>query len=268
MEFCERNSLRHVLNDPEILYNWKTILVWAEHLTTALLYLKSHKILHRDIKPENVLVTIDFVLKLGDFGLVRDLSSVAISTNLAGTYRYMSPEAYGVFDRIQIDYPSDLYSTALCLWEIVERRRVFSPEYDNVEHFNHFTFFNDLRNGSFKLSFPIESESPLKALILDEKDEREGSVIDDLESSLATICMTPCTLIEARRNLKNILRGAPNLLITIEKLIDKCTKFPSDHVFLLDRNDDFPQILTPTLIKKASLTLNLYDWLLKKVFLG
>ncbi|CAJ0934625.1 unnamed protein product, partial [Mesorhabditis belari] len=53
MEFCERNSLRHVLNDTELTYSKETVFFWAEHLACALLCLKENQIIHRDIKPEN-----------------------------------------------------------------------------------------------------------------------------------------------------------------------------------------------------------------------
>ncbi|CAJ0917505.1 unnamed protein product, partial [Mesorhabditis belari] len=129
MEYCERGSLSAVLNDPTIVYSMKTVFCWCEHLLAALVYLEENGIVHRDIKPSNVLVKQDWVLKLADFGCVRDLfqkmntSSVA---TLTGTYRYMSPEAYGIYRRKtfkrKINSLNDLYAIGLVIWEIVERR--------------------------------------------------------------------------------------------------------------------------------------------------
>ncbi|CAJ0953425.1 unnamed protein product, partial [Mesorhabditis belari] len=151
MEFCERLSLRHVLKDAEVIYSMKTILGWAEHLTSALLYLKNSQIIHRDIKPENILVTNDFVLKLGDFGFVKEINGNQYSMSVAGTDRYVSPESSGFIREITATYKSDLYSVGLVLWEIVERRKIFE-EYED-EKFKAFALFEDLRMGAFRLKF-------------------------------------------------------------------------------------------------------------------
>ena len=45
-------------------------------LLLALKHLHDHNLLHMDIKPENIFISQDFICKLGDFGLVLDLSKV------------------------------------------------------------------------------------------------------------------------------------------------------------------------------------------------
>lgn len=50
-------------------------------------------ILHRDIKPANILIAADGVLKLGDLGLGRFLTSQTMKAQTkVGTPLYMSPE--------------------------------------------------------------------------------------------------------------------------------------------------------------------------------
>ncbi|CAJ0962710.1 unnamed protein product, partial [Mesorhabditis belari] len=103
----------------------KTVLQWAEHLLAALDHLIEKGIIHRDLKPDNVFVTKDFVLKVGDFGSAREASRTDTFSN-AGSPLYMSPEAAGIFQAMKVTHKSDLYAVGLILWEIIERRRVFS----------------------------------------------------------------------------------------------------------------------------------------------
>ncbi|CAJ0931170.1 unnamed protein product, partial [Mesorhabditis belari] len=160
MEYCERKSLRQVINDTTIVYNQKTMICWAEHLFRALQCLQENHIVHRDLKPENVLVTGDFILKFCDFGCVRELNNTGTVT-MIGTYRYMSPE---MATKSWFTHQSDVYSIGLVLWEISEREVVYA-EY-GVRQFDHFTFFPDFQLGNVQLPSPHCDET-LKQMILD-----------------------------------------------------------------------------------------------------
>ncbi|CAJ0557953.1 unnamed protein product, partial [Mesorhabditis spiculigera] len=91
MEYCEHGSLRDVLADKNLVYSMATVAKWCSELFNALDYIKSMKKVHHDVKPDNLFVHgHDYTLKLGDFGIVRDLKT---SSNLrGGTYGYMAPE--------------------------------------------------------------------------------------------------------------------------------------------------------------------------------
>jgi serine/threonine protein kinase len=77
------------------------------------------RIVHRDIKPENIIVTPEFVAKLTDLGLCRQLDDDAHLTRVGktlGTPLYISPElAKG---RSDIDIRSDLYSLAATVYHL------------------------------------------------------------------------------------------------------------------------------------------------------
>ncbi|CAJ0947983.1 unnamed protein product, partial [Mesorhabditis belari] len=126
LEWCERGSLQDVIDDPKVVYSMKTALC--------------------------ILITEQFVVKLADFGFLCEVESMSTITE-TGTYRYMSPEVYGITGRKMIHCKSDLYAAGLVLWEILERKKIF---YDYVEQegFNHVRFFTDFKKGTLKFELP------------------------------------------------------------------------------------------------------------------
>ena len=77
-------------------------------------------IVHRDIKPENVLIGIDGVVKVADFGLARAVAGTgqtsATGGMLIGTVAYLSPEQ---LERGRADARSDVYAAGIVLYEML-----------------------------------------------------------------------------------------------------------------------------------------------------
>ncbi|WP_116452488.1 Stk1 family PASTA domain-containing Ser/Thr kinase [Blastococcus litoris] len=79
-------------------------------------------IVHRDIKPENVLIGVDGVVKVADFGLARAVvgtgTAQASQTGgvLIGTVAYLSPEQ---LERGKADARSDIYAAGIVLYEML-----------------------------------------------------------------------------------------------------------------------------------------------------
>jgi eukaryotic-like serine/threonine-protein kinase len=98
---------------------------YFQQLLGALAAIHALGIVHRDVKPSNVLVRLDGLVKLGDFGIARfaDAPATAATRELAaGTGAYMSPEQ--VLSR-PLDGRSDLYSAAIVLYEMLAGRTPF-----------------------------------------------------------------------------------------------------------------------------------------------
>ncbi|MEY2945697.1 MAG: hypothetical protein RL243_449, partial [Actinomycetota bacterium] len=89
-------------------------------------------ILHRDLKPENVFLADDGRIKLGDFGLARDVNSNTSTGSLLGTIAYIAPE---LLTRGQADARSDVYSAGIMLFEFLTARQPFAG--DDVAHIAH-----------------------------------------------------------------------------------------------------------------------------------
>jgi serine/threonine protein kinase len=82
-------------------------------------------IVHRDIKPDNILITPEGQVKITDFGLAHICGCARITSSgeSLGTPCYMAPEQ--VTGTEPIDGRTDVYSTAVVLYEIVTGRPPF-----------------------------------------------------------------------------------------------------------------------------------------------
>ncbi|MEX2458782.1 MAG: Stk1 family PASTA domain-containing Ser/Thr kinase [Actinomycetota bacterium] len=127
MEFVRGHSLRQVLARVGRLSAAQSADV-AIQVLAALDHAHTRGIVHRDIKPENILVTLDGVVKVADFGLARALAESAITHapgTVTGTVQYLAPE------QVQgdpADARTDLYSLGIVLFELLTGRVPFSGE--------------------------------------------------------------------------------------------------------------------------------------------
>lgn len=96
------------------------VVRWVRDAAIALDYAHKQGMVHRDIKPSNIFLCSDGVLKVMDFGLVRDLDQISITRtgDFMGTPCYMSPEQL-LSKRIKIDHRTDIYSLGLTLYELL-----------------------------------------------------------------------------------------------------------------------------------------------------
>lgn len=80
-------------------------------------------ILHRDLKPGNLMLDSKGLVKLGDFGLARELSSTSrFATTYVGTPFYMSPE---MVNEQRYDERSDVWALGCLLYELTALRPPF-----------------------------------------------------------------------------------------------------------------------------------------------
>jgi serine/threonine-protein kinase len=85
-------------------------------------------LVHRDVSPHNVLVGVDGVAKLADFGLARSLARGDRSTTggvLKGKAGYLAPE---YIRGAPIDARVDIFALGVVLWESLTRERLFPAE--------------------------------------------------------------------------------------------------------------------------------------------
>ncbi|KAF8709874.1 hypothetical protein HU200_029587 [Digitaria exilis] len=86
---------------------------FTRHILNGLAFLHSQKIMHRDIKGANLLVDINGVVKLADFGMAKHLSTAAPNLSLKGTPYWMAPEVV----RATLDKSAG-YDLAVDIWSL------------------------------------------------------------------------------------------------------------------------------------------------------
>jgi len=130
MEYCEGGDLNQLIKRckktgefiaEDIIWKIFTQVLLAIHVIHNH---KEGKILHRDIKPSNVFLDKDNNVKLGDFGLSRELSNESkFAYSHVGTPYYMSPEQ---IDETKYNEKSDIWSLGCFLYELT----TFHPPFE------------------------------------------------------------------------------------------------------------------------------------------
>lgn len=135
MEYIDGKILRRLMDagafEPKV----------AVHIALGILDAldESHRagIIHRDIKPGNIMITQSGLVKVCDFGIAQAIEDPTNDPSaIVGTAQYFSPEqAKGEI----IDGRSDLYSTAVVLFEMVTGTPLFTGDTSVSIAFQHVT---------------------------------------------------------------------------------------------------------------------------------
>ncbi|XP_065766537.1 serine/threonine-protein kinase Nek8 isoform X5 [Muntiacus reevesi] len=101
----------------------ETILHFFVQILLALHHVHSHLILHRDLKTQNILLDKHrMVVKIGDFGISKILSSKSKAYTVVGTPCYISPE---LCEGKPYNQKSDIWALGCVLYELASLKRAF-----------------------------------------------------------------------------------------------------------------------------------------------
>ena len=110
------------------MFKQNEVLFYVHQIAKSIAYIHSKNILHRDIKPENIFICKDNVVKLGDFGISKELSaSINFTTTGLGTPYYISPE---ICKGEKYNHKSDIWAFGCLIYEMLTLKRPFN--YNNI----------------------------------------------------------------------------------------------------------------------------------------
>ena len=115
IEFCDFGDLKDQIiqvKKEKSFFKEELILLWIIQLLEGLEYIHSYDILHRDLKSENIFIDAYGNLKIGDFGVSRQMRpDEDRAQTYIGTVEYMSPEMI---------LPEKYYNEKTDVWSIGE----------------------------------------------------------------------------------------------------------------------------------------------------
>ncbi|EGR30714.1 protein kinase domain protein [Ichthyophthirius multifiliis] len=119
MEYCELGDLQKLIKEKDQnkqTFNENQIWHWFIDLAQALKFIHQKRVLHRDIKSSNIFITKNNRVKIGDFGISKQLSSTFEHANsLVGTPYYLSPE---ICQNKPYTYKSDIWALGCIIFEL------------------------------------------------------------------------------------------------------------------------------------------------------
>ncbi len=124
------------------------------------------QLVHRDVSPHNVLVGVDGIARISDFGIAKAEARATVTRegSLKGKMSYMAPEQLA---GKPVDRRADIYAAGVVLWECLAGRRLFRAD-SEVETFNLVLQNKILRPSTLWPEVPPElDEIVLRALSLD-----------------------------------------------------------------------------------------------------
>ena len=121
MEFCDYEDLRNFIdkykNNNELIEE-NIINNIIKQICMGIKEMHDKKIIHRDIKPENIFMNKNMDIKIGDFGISKQLNlykTHSLTLNKAGSNYYISPEILikGIYNE-----KSDIWSLGCLIYEL------------------------------------------------------------------------------------------------------------------------------------------------------
>lgn len=130
MEFVPGRSLRQLIVDEQRLSPLRATAL-AARVADGLAEAHRVGIIHRDLKPDNVLMTLQGVPKLADFGLAKRVHGefAGVPAGLCGTPQFMAPE---LFQGVDAGTATDVYALGVTYFLMLTGRHPYAANTLNL----------------------------------------------------------------------------------------------------------------------------------------
>ncbi|XP_064645457.1 uncharacterized protein LOC135498878 isoform X2 [Lineus longissimus] len=123
MEYANGGTLAQYLSHRDAPLDEKEILEIFQQMVAAIRHIHEHNILHRDMKTANIFLTKEGVVKVGDFGISKIMSTADKGANtVLGTPYYISPE---MCEGKEYNDKSDIWALGCILYEMACLQKTF-----------------------------------------------------------------------------------------------------------------------------------------------
>ncbi|CAA0840734.1 Leucine-rich repeat transmembrane protein kinase family protein [Striga hermonthica] len=218
-EYMTNGNLWDALHEGKGFLDWPIRHQIALGVAQGLSYLHHDlmpPIVHRDIKSTNILLDVDYLPKVADFGIAKVLQArgskdSATTTLVAGTYGYLAPE-YAYTSKATTK--CDVYSFGVVLMELLTGKRPVEPE------------FGDNKNIIYWVATKVETKEEA-AVVLDKRvlGMYREDMIKVLKIAIRCTCRNPAS--------RPAMNEVVQLLIEADPCKFDCCKFFSGK----DNND-------------------------------
>ena len=157
MEYCDGLDLRKYIDEHKVtnkLIEKDLVYHIISDICKGLKEIHNKKLIHRDLKPDNLFLTKDLKVKIGDFGIAKQLNNVnEYAKTKAGTMLYMAPE---IINGEKYNNKVDIWALGCIIHELCTLKFCFESNSinglvdkiinSNHEQINIKVYGNDLQN--------------------------------------------------------------------------------------------------------------------------
>lgn len=206
MEFLEGSSIASILEKQNTLPIDECVNISIQ-ICKALDYMHKNAIVHRDIKPDNIVIGLDKVAKVTDFGIAQNDSEQMRLTQdgaILGSVMYISPEQ--LRNSKDVDNRADIFSYGVTLYQMLTGKLPFYGETIG-EVVSKVLGENPELPRKINPSIPYELEAIVMKAMNKDREKRYKN-IEDMERDLQNILATHSF---KKTNIQNVNTTSANI---------------------------------------------------------